>query len=102
MPDIEFEDPPSRNRTGKPAVYLPEAAELREKPGQWAVLFTRPNSNNACSAAYQIRRGSMVAFKPAGSFEAMARTVDVRQDDGSRLREHRVYVRFVGEAKADG
>lgn len=104
MSDIEFEDPPPQYRGGggRPACHLPEAAELRGKPGRWAVLCVRPSRNKASCMAHQIRTGGLMAFGPAGAFQAMARTVDVRQDDGSRLREFRVYARFVGETKADG
>lgn len=100
MPDIEFEDPPPRYRpgAGRPARYLPEAAELRKKPGQWAVLCVQPSQNKASCMAHQIRTGGLVAFEPAGAFQAMARTVDVRHADGSRAKERRVYARYIGNA----
>lgn len=102
MPDIEFEDPPGRLRTAQ----LPHsiiAAQLREKSGQWAIVARRSAGPSARGMAYQISHATpLKAYAPAGAFEAMSRTVDVRQDDGTRVKEFRVYARFVGEAAADG
>lgn len=102
MPDIEFEDPPGRPR----AAQLPHsdiAAQLREKPRQWAIVARAPTGPSARGMAYQISHAARLKmYEPVGSFEAMARTVSVRQDDGTRVKEFRVYVRFVGEAAADG
>lgn len=100
--DIEFEDPPERRRAARLSHSI-IAAQLREKPRQWAVVDRRPTSTSARGLAYTISHAMRLpAYRPVGSFEAMARTVDVRQGDGTRKPEFRVYARFVGEAAADG
>lgn len=65
------------------------AAQLRATPGEWARIDTKQTKGAATARAQQIRTGSLRAFRPHGTFEAAARTVD---------GEHRVYARYVGQA----
>jgi hypothetical protein len=83
---LRWADPPATARPSRnPDRYAAEAAELKARPGQWAVL----DSAKTRSAAYTIKRGveraTYSVFAPPGSFEA--RTVS----DGDTTN---VYVRF--------
>jgi len=89
---IRWEAPPPRNVSaggrGKAGIdWGPIAAELRSRPGEWALAVTFEAGNLAAQIARLIRRADMTVFGPAGSFEATARKVD---------GEGRVYVRYVG------
>jgi len=55
------------------------AAALRQKPGQWAMLPDAPGS-----LAGQIHYGSVIAYRPAGSYEA-------------HIRQGNVYARYRGD-----
>ncbi|MFH8409575.1 hypothetical protein ACH4FX_33055 [Streptomyces sp. NPDC018019] len=95
---IEFQSlPQPRRRTNAPAMRFTAAAEmLKARPGQWARVQKREKRARAATAAYQINRGLLAAFRPAGSFEAASRTVD---------GEYLVYARYVGhvqESKTTG
>lgn len=102
MPDIEFEDPPAGRDKSDRLKHEAVAAKLRERPRSWAVVARKANSRQAANAAYSIgHAANLKAYEPAGSFEAMARAVDVRAQDGSRTREYRVLARYLGDVKAD-
>jgi hypothetical protein len=87
MSELKFETPPAQRRITWGRHYE-VASRLRAKPGEWAVVGVYNASNTAASIARQVNRGAMAAYQPAGSFEAMSRTVD---------GEYRAYARFVGE-----
>jgi beta-lactamase class D len=83
-----------------PAPAIPRKAEriefveeLKKTPNMWALLGKTGTMGSGTSLAWMIRHAhkSMTEFGPAGAFETEARTL---------LGEHRVYVRYVGEAKA--
>lgn len=87
MDEIKWEEPPKRQggTYGKNAQI---AEQLRERPETWALVASYAHSGSAASIAHQVRRGTLNAYRPRGSFEAVTRTVD---------GEHRVYARYVGE-----
>lgn len=85
---MKFETPPRERGDSK---WVKEAIELRERPGEWAVLHTSKSAQLSAAAARTIRVAKVKAWQPAGSFEAIARTVD---------GEHRVYARYVGNGDA--
>lgn len=95
---LRFETPPPR-QTGPSSVDPRSIANartaelLRDLPGEWAIVTTRATGNRAHTYAYGIRTGALHAYRPAGAFEAKARTVD---------GEHRVYARYVGDVAAGG
>lgn len=92
---MEFvDDLPARSRKSR-AAYVAAAAELREHPGQWAILRTLPKVTHALQLrlACGIRTGRLAAFRPAGSYEA---TVLTRSFTVLGPREWAVYVRYVG------
>ncbi|MET8627953.1 hypothetical protein ABZW30_30140 [Kitasatospora sp. NPDC004669] len=60
---------------------------LRDRPAEWAVVQRAGSIARAASAAQAIRSAKLLAYGPAGAFEAVARTVE---------GEHRVYARYVG------
>lgn len=60
------------------------AAELRDNPGEWAVM---PATSNIY--AMMIKRGTLADFRPAGHFEARA----IDQNTSPR-----VIARYVGDA----
>lgn len=84
MSGVRFEDPP----TGS-AVHDRCAAELRVRPGEWAITdLTAGKTDWAMRVtAFRIRRGWLRAFRPAGTYDAAFRTVD---------GELRLYARYVG------
>jgi hypothetical protein len=100
-PDGDFS--PEKIRFERPAPKAPRSTEsitafaekLRSRPGEWALFGALETASYARQRAYEIRRalqgGSTRYFGPAGAFEAESRTM---------LGQHRVYVRYVGAAKA--
>ena len=88
MSVISWEEPPPdrRHATGKPSKWLKIAQALREQPGQWAHVDTRPRPNIAAATANGINRG-IYGGMPVGDFEAVSRIVD---------GQARVYVRYIG------
>lgn len=91
MSDVEFIGPPPQQKNTKHARI---AAQLRAHPQVWAVVRRPASISRAASAAQAIKTGSLAAYEPAGSFEAVARTVI----EGGRT-EYRVYARYVGTAR---
>lgn len=84
-----FEDPPSpKNRQSSAAHHSTVAAQLKERPGEWARAGAYGSYGSSASMARHIRQGHLAAYRPQGAFEAVARTVD---------GEYRVYARYVGE-----
>lgn len=71
--------------TGK-RKWTAEAAELRTRPGQWAVIDTKTAQHAADSMAYAINIAQLKAFQPAGDYEACARGKSV-------------YVRYLGDGE---
>lgn len=73
---LRWEDPPPERRGGRPSNRFPAelvALDLRRNPGRWAVVEEAPNR---LSLASQIRDGLYPAFRPAGSFEAVSRSLE--------------------------
>jgi hypothetical protein len=98
MTDIRFEDPPPRKAgpggtDPRSAANAYTADTLRARRGEWALISIRATQRRASSYAYGIRTGMLHAFRPAGAFEAKARTVG---------KQHRVYARYVGDTPAGG
>ena len=89
---MRWENPPEtpkvHNHGGK--VRAHDAAQLRNNPGHWGMLeeFPVEKRHDAGMLAWQIRHGKLVAFRPAGTFEASART------EGDLVK---VYARFKEE-----
>lgn len=83
---VRWEAPPPRVRTNLKGICHPHvrsrviAADLRERPGEWALVriygTDRTAAGSARSAAAVIARGHNAAYGPAGAFEAVTRTVD--------------------------
>ncbi|MFD7103089.1 hypothetical protein EYS09_09650 [Streptomyces kasugaensis] len=88
---VDFIGPPPRSKNTKHSLI---ASELQSHPESWGVVQKSANIARASSAAQAIRRGRLSAYLPAGTFEAVARTV---VEHG--VVEHRVYARYVGGAK---
>ncbi|GAA1176175.1 MULTISPECIES: hypothetical protein [Streptomyces violaceusniger group] len=88
---VEFVGPPPKQRNTKHARI---AGELRAHPKVWGVVRKPKSITRAASAAQAIRGARLPAYAPAGSFEAVARTVT----EGGVV-EYRVYARYVGTDK---
>jgi len=84
---IRWEDPPRRG-VGEAHNWPGIAADLRQRPKQWAIAVICRNFSTAGQTARRIRDGAYKPMEPTGAFEATARTID---------GEHRVYARYVGE-----
>lgn len=76
------EVPPAR---GALLRWRGEADELRRNPEQWALItdVDELSARQASALGNMIRRGRLLAFKPAGGFEA-------------KVRGCGVYARYVG------
>ena len=84
MVKIRWEAPPKRAvPTGK---YEAIAKALKANPGQWAII----SENAPGSYAVSIKRGLLVGFTPAGSFEATTRR------NSTRNKRVTVYARYIG------
>ncbi|MFE6737563.1 hypothetical protein [Streptomyces tubercidicus] len=90
-PDVVFEKlPPSPRITPTASIRHTEiVAQLRARPNEWARIQERDKPGDAAGVAYQIRKGILAAFRPAGHFEAKSRTVN---------DTFCVYARYVGRA----
>lgn len=76
---------PSMPDPGTRIKWIEEAMQARANPGEWFFLTERDTYDATWSFAHQIVIGRKAAFRPAGSFEAVA-------------RDRKVIIRFVGEA----
>jgi hypothetical protein len=81
---LKFGEPPGSVAGKTSQKWASEAAELRDRPKEWAVVATKPTASTAAAMALNVRSGLLRAFQPAGSFEAISRGCDV-------------WVRYVGE-----
>lgn len=97
---VRWEDPPAaHSAAGKPKhprrtdKWRTVATELRRRPGEWAVLLEAERFGNGGGIAGQIKAGALIAFRPAGAFDATTRTVDGL---------YTVYARYVGDPGATG
>lgn len=85
---VTWEDPPAPSaRRGGPAWVQ----QLKNNPGKWAHVETKTSRERANGFAGNVKFGKATCYQPAGSFEAVFRTVD---------GEFRVYARYVGETEA--
>jgi hypothetical protein len=92
MSELRFEDPPEVSRIlGRRGKHKEAAEELRSRPGEWAIVGVYGTGASSAAMARHIGDGFVTAYRPAGSFEGLARTVD---------GEARVYARYVGETEA--
>ena len=83
--EIIKEDPPAQRRTGK---YDDVADRLADDPGTWYRIATGATTGGLAAG---INKGSIRAFQPEGSFEAVSRT----QDGGVSI-----WARYIGEGEA--
>lgn len=89
MSVIRWEDPPAAapGRSGdhrKVIAHELIAIQLRARPGKWAVIV---EGYPHASVASLITRGKVRAYAPAGTYEAVARTVGGAQH---------IYARYIG------
>lgn len=88
---IRWENPPPSLRDGagrkRSDRFSDVAAELRAHPGRWAVIEEAAERKQSALANH-IRQGAILAFAPAGDFDAVSRRVG-----GS----NRVYACFLGD-----
>lgn len=83
-PDLQWQDPPTSRKAGK---YARIAAELKKRPGKWALI----NTATTRATTTTIRQGKWPAFAPGGTFEAAA----AKRPDG----KYDIYARYVGGAE---
>jgi hypothetical protein len=85
--EMEWEEPGPARRSATTRDHAAITAELKSKPGEWAVIDKGLKRDAAGMLAHHIRRGMLVAYRPAGTYEAASRA------DGAT---HRVHARYVG------
>jgi hypothetical protein len=84
--DIEFGEPPPPS-SGVGHCHAEIARQLRDRPGDWALVLRGVRGSYGTS----ISKGRLVPYQPAGSFEAVCRTVD------SKNRLFDIWARYVGD-----
>ena len=76
---LRWEDPaPSKTNPPKGSKddgWVHVAAQLQVNVGQWAVIYEGEKPGRAAGLANQVRNGGRVGFQPAGTFEAVMRTL---------------------------
>ncbi|MHA4776033.1 hypothetical protein L1085_016175 [Streptomyces sp. MSC1_001] len=92
MTNINFEPLPDDRRGANKRRHTETAAQLRERPGEWAHIFSMGSVTSATSRAYDIQNGRIAAYRPPGAFEARSRTAD---------GTYRVYARYIGDNHTD-
>jgi hypothetical protein len=86
---IRWEDPPpAYAKTRLMGKFVPVAAQLRARPGVWAMIEAGVTTANAGAIGTALRKGHR-GFAPAGAIEVVSRS---RPDGLSDL-----YARYVGE-----
>ncbi|MFI1182589.1 hypothetical protein ACH4UT_23960 [Streptomyces sp. NPDC020799] len=88
---VEFIGPPPVQKDTK---HTRIARELRAHPDTWGVVQRATTTTRAAAAAQAIRKAKLAAYAPAGTFEAVSRTV---VEGGAA--EYRVYARYIGGAR---
>jgi len=83
---VEFREPPSPKGGPSANKYGDVAEALKERPGEWAMIVAGGHHN----LVPRIKAGTIPAFRPAGAYEATARSNESGRFD--------VYARFVGDA----
>ena len=84
--DLIWEKPPLQ------ADHKRIAVMLRTNPGQWARIDKAYSYRTAKNTVYRIIAARIVAYGPAGDFEAVRRELD---------GQHFVYVRYLGDGVTD-
>lgn len=89
MSIVAFQDPPAdaSQRAGGNARYRLVSEQLKERPGEWALV----DQDWWQALKNQIEAGTIVAFQPAGAFEAK----HVREE-GHKAGRAAIYARYVG------
>ncbi|MEV6395567.1 hypothetical protein AB0M39_12445 [Streptomyces sp. NPDC051907] len=80
--------PPPERQNVKHALLV---EQLKSRPGKWAEVQRKATISRASSAAQAIRSAQLTSYAPAGTFQAMARTV---VENGAA--RYVVYARYVG------
>lgn len=97
MSVIRWEDPPppqrrpgsNQGRRASTGRWAAVAADLRTRPGAWALVQVSDRWSSVAGNPQNIRAGKLAGFKPPGAFEAIFRLVG---------DEARCYARYVGES----
>ena len=85
---IEFvNEPPKPHSTHRSGKHAGIAAKLRARPGEWALILRAASP----TIAEQIRKGGLVAFRPAGAYEAVS-----RRNGNASAKRVEIYARYVG------
>ena len=74
---MDFQPQPPKNEAGNPGInkWQEIADELRRHPGEWAVVKHSATDRGPVNSSHRgIRSGMLVAFRPAGDFDAKTRT----------------------------
>jgi len=87
MTDMKWEDPPPASDRKNGVNWREIAAALRASPGRWALVA---RLRYTTTASY-ISSARLADFRPAGTYEAVSRSVEV---DGHRF--YNIYARYIG------
>ena len=89
MAKIVFVEPPAPRRAASKYPWEEIAAQLKERPGEWALCL----KGITATPASAIKAGKYVPFAPAGSFDA--RSVGVSDKEGKTVYD--IYIKYVGD-----
>lgn len=73
---VKFGELPPAGRESQIQHVREAVAELKARPGEWAIVARKPKQTSANSFARKVRDG-IGSWRPAGAFEAAVRGTDV-------------------------
>lgn len=94
---VEWKDPPERWTRERYTPWKAIADELRQRPGQWAIVMHDVASSNGYVVVRRLRVGDYSPFRPAGTFEARFGRTTPRDHPGKPRGD--VYARYVGNVE---
>jgi hypothetical protein len=99
MAELTWKNPPDNGGRQPGHVYEDEAAQLRESPGEWALIkeFPLEEADSARTMGVGIRQGRYWSFRPPGTFDARTATESVHNRKGNLVQVVNVYAVFLGD-----
>lgn len=89
---VTWEDPPLTARGGSAnSNHGAIAKALKDNPGAWARIGTYASPGSCGSMVVYVKKGLAKAYEPAGTFEAVSRSMD---------GQYHLFARYVGGSDA--
>jgi hypothetical protein len=99
MAELTWRNPPDNGGRQPGHVYEDEARQLREHPGEYALIkeFPLEEADSARTMGVGIRRGRFWVFRPAGAYHARTATEDSHDSRGRLVQVVNVYACYLGD-----